>query len=70
LRGGVDRAFLDEAPSIDEGGRETGNEDENFRRVEETKCLERKVAEDVFRDVVNEDEDQCYASKEIEAEIA
>src|SRR5262249_8816118 len=47
-----------------------GNEDEYLGRVREAEILERQVGENVARDVIDEDEDQRQAAKEIEARIA
>ena len=70
LGGGVDHTLFDEPAPVDQGRREAGDENENFCRVEKTKCLECKIAEDVLRNVINKDKDQRQASEEIQAEIA
>src|SRR5438045_3787508 len=58
LGGRVDDTLFDEPATVDEGRGEAGDENENFCRVEKAKCLQRKIAEDVFRNVINKDKDQ------------
>jgi len=48
----------------------SGYEYENFCCIKELNCLDRKVAEDVFRDVVDEYKDQGKTPKKIETKIA
>src|SRR6202040_3008274 len=65
LGGGIDDPFVRQPAGIDQGGCESRNEDENFRGIEESECLQGEVTENIFRDVVNEDEDQRHPAEEI-----
>ena len=70
LRRGVDRALGGEPAAIDQRGGIARNEDEHFRRVEKRIRLQRKIAQDIVWDVVDEDKDQRQPAKEIETQVA
>ena len=70
LRGGVERAFLDQPPAIGERRGKSGNEDEDLGRVKEPDRLEGEITQDIFGDMVDENEYQRQAAKEIETQVA
>ena len=53
LRSGIERAFAGEAPAIDQGCGKPGYEDEDLRRVEKGNRLQREIAQDVLRNVID-----------------
>ena len=70
LRGGVERALVDQPPAIGERRGKSGNEDEDLGRVEEPDRLEGEITQDIFGDMVDENEYQRQAAKEIETQVA
>ena len=69
LSGGIERALAGEAAPINQGRREAGDEDEHFRRVEKGNCLQGEIAQDVLGNVVDKNQYQRHAAKEVETKI-
>src|SRR3954469_3574768 len=66
----VKRAVSGHPAAVDQGGGEAGDEDEHLGRVVKPDRLQGKIAQHVFRDVIDKDQDQRQAAKKIEAEVA
>jgi hypothetical protein len=70
LRGGHDRSAPLQCLTVNGGGSEAGNEDEDFRRIAERERLQGEIGQDVIGDVIEEDEDERETAKQIEPQIA
>jgi len=57
-------------PAVHQSRRIARDEDEDLGRIVELECLQSEIAEDVLGNVIDKDDDQSEAAKEVEAEIA
>src|SRR6185437_5355685 len=67
---GVEKTLHGKPLAIDDRSRKSGNEDEHLGRIEKFGGLQGEITQDVFRDVVDENEYQRDSAKEIEPDIA
>jgi hypothetical protein len=65
MYGRIESALHREYSAIDEGCRIPRDEDKYFSRVIELECLQGKIAEDIFRDVIDKDKNQRETTKKV-----
>src|SRR3954454_1284937 len=68
--GSDDRPLLEHCPAIDEGRRISRYKNENLGGVAEADRLNGKIAQDISRNMVDEDQKECDPAKKIKSQVA
>jgi hypothetical protein len=67
---GIEKSFGSKPLPIDDGGGKSRNKNENLGGIKKLRRLQGKIAQYIFWDVIDENENQGDSAKEIEPDIA